>query len=341
MGFKVETGFGYTTDFSSVGKIAQQAEAMGYDTIHSSETRNDPFLPLVLVAEYTEKIKLSTAVAIAFPRSPFVTAMMAWDLQRYSNGRFVLGLGTQVKPHIERRFSMEWTAPAPRIREYIQTLRAIWDTFQNNTKPGYRGEHYQFTLINPVFNPGPIEHPYIPVQLAAVNPVNASVAGEVADGINLHPFNTMSYAKAQLLPAVQKGLDKSGRNRENFVVWGGGFLATGKNEEEIQKALFQVKNSIGFYGSTPTYKPVLEHHGWNDLAEELHKLSISNGWAKMPEIIPDEVVNEFCVIATYDDVAAKLRERYEGVVDCIDFAGYTQMISDQDVVQQIINDLKK
>jgi probable F420-dependent oxidoreductase len=255
MGFKVETGFGYTADFSKVGKIAQQAEAMGYHTIHSSETGNDPFLPLVLAAEHTEKINISTAVAIAFPRSPFVTAMMSWDLQRFSKGRFILGLGTQVKPHIERRFGMEWTAPAPRLREYVLTLRAIWDTFQNNTKPSYRGEHYQFTLINPVFNPGPIEHPHIPVNLAAVNPVNAQVAGEVADGLNLHPFNTMSYAKAQLIPAVQKGLDKSGRTRAQFQMWGGGFLATGKDEEAIQKAVNQVKTKSASTAQPPPTSP--------------------------------------------------------------------------------------
>lgn len=340
MGFKVETGFGYVTNLAEVGKIAQEAEAMGYDGIHSSETSSDPFLPLVLVAEHTSKISLSTAVAIAFPRSPFVVAMMSWDLQKFSKGRFVLGLGTQIKAHNERRFSTPWTAPAPRLREYVLSLRAIWNTFQTGAKPEYKGEHYQFTLINPMFNPGPIEQPYIPVHLAAVNPVNAMVAGEVADGIKLHPFNTISYAKAHLLPAIQKGLDKSGRSMDKFEVWGGGFLATGKNSSEVEQSIEKVKNQIGFYGSTPTYRPVLEHHGWTELSEKLHRMTVEGKWKELPGAIPQEVVEEFAVIGTYDEVAQKLKERYAGVANCIDFAEHAQMVKDHDVIQQIIRDLQ-
>jgi probable F420-dependent oxidoreductase len=340
MGFKVETGM-YAPLLADVKKYAQDTEAMGYDGLHISETSHDPFLPLVIAAEHTERINVGTAVAIAFPRSPFVTAMMSWDLQRFSKGRFVLGLGTQVKGHIERRFGMEWTAPAPRIREYILTLRAIWDTFQNNIKPSYRGEHYQFTLINPVFNPGPIEHPYIPVHLAAVNQINAQVAGEVADGIKLHGFNTMKYTKEVLIPAIQKGLEKSGRSFDNFQLWGGGFLATGKDWSHVEQNIAAVKKQISFYGSTRTYHSVLEPHGWQDLGNELHELSVTNGWAKMPDLITDEVLNEFAIVAPYDQVADKIREKFGGIVDHVDFSDSTASIEDKDAMKQIIAGLKK
>jgi probable F420-dependent oxidoreductase len=340
MGFNVETGM-YAPILADVKDYAQQTEAMGYDGLHISETAHDPFLPLVIAAEHTERIKIGTSVAIAFPRSPFVTAMMAWDLQRFSNGRFVLGLGTQVKGHIERRFGMEWTAPAPRVREYIQTLRAIWDTFQNNSKPSYRGEHYQFTLINPVFNPGAIEHPYIPVHLAAVNQINAQVAGEVADGIKLHGFNTMEYTKKVLIPAIEKGLEKSGRTIDQFQLWGGGFLATGKDWSHVEQNVAAVKRQIAFYGSTRTYHSVLEVHGWQDLGEQLHELSVTNGWAKMPDLITEEVLNEFAVVAPYDQVAAKIRAKFGGIVNNIDFSDSTASLEDKDAMKQIIADLKK
>lgn len=340
MSFKVETGL-YAPILSNVAQQAEQVEAMGYDGLHMSETAHDSFLPLVLVAEHTQRVALGTAVAIAFPRSPMITAMMSWDLQRYSNGRFVLGLGTQVKGHNERRFSVPWTAPAPRLREYVQTLRAIWNTFQTNAKPEFVGEHYNFTLINPVFNPGPIEHPYIPIHLAAVNPINASVAGEVADGIKLHSFNTIGYTKAVLLPAIKKGLEKSGRQRDQFAVCGVGFIATGKDWNAVEKNLAPVKQQIAFYGSTRTYQPVLEHHGWADVGEELHQLSVTNKWAEMPKLITQEMLDEFAIIAPYDQVADKLRERYAGVVDVVDFSNHdaAAITEDKDLMQHIITRL--
>lgn len=342
MSFKVETGL-YSPVLSDVAAQAKQAEEIGYDGLHVSETAHDPFLPLVLIAEHTEKVHLGPSVAIAFPRSPFVTAMMSWDLQRFSNGRMILGLGTQVKGHNERRFSVPWTAPAPRLREYVLTLRAIWNTFQTNAKPEFVGEHYNFTLINPVFNPGPIDHPYIPVHLAAVNPVNASVAGEVADGIKLHGFNTISYAKAVLIPAVEKGLAKSGRERSKFEVTGGGFVVTGKDWDAVERNKAKVKQQIAFYGSTRTYQPVLEHHGWQDVGDKLHEFSVTNKWAEMPNLITDEMLNEFAVVAPYDQVAEKMRERYTGIVDVVDFSdseGLTS-ITDRDVIKQIIDALHK
>lgn len=340
MGFKVETGL-YMAKLEEMAKAAKYAEEMGYDGVHTSETAHDPFLPLVLAAEHTERIEINTSVAIAFPRSPMITAMMSWDLQRFSKGRFVLGLGTQVKGHNERRFSVPWTAPAPRIKEYIETLRAIWDTFQNNAKPAYKGEHYQFTLINPTFNPGPIEHPNIPVHLAAVNEGNARIAGDVADGIRLHGFNTMSYAREVLLPAVEEGLKRRGRTRDQFEVWGGGFLATGKDWSAVERNLAEVKRMISFYGSTRTYQNVLEHHGWQDVGEKLHEMSVQGKWKEMPNLITDEMVEEFAVVATYDNVVEKMRERYGGIVNCIDFSDTAKSVEDEDLVRHLVKELQK
>ncbi len=340
MGFKVETGF-YSPKLEEVGAIAKAAEEIGYDGIHASETAHDPFLPLVLAAEHTERISLGTAVAIAFPRSPMITAMMSWDLQKYSKGRFILGLGTQVKGHNERRFSVPWTAPAPRLKEYVETLRAIWDTFQNGTKPNYSGEHYQFTLINPVFNPGPLEHPYIPIHLAAVNEGNARIAGEVADGIKLHSFNTMKYTQEVLVPSIEKGLEKSNRSRDKFEIWGGGFLATGKDWATVEKNVEQVKRMVSFYGSTRTYQGVLDHHGWTDIGEQLHQMSVNNKWDEMPKLITPEMVEAFAVVAPYDNVVEKMRERYGGTVDAIDFSDYSKDIDDQDVVRHLVRELQR
>ncbi len=339
MSFKVETGL-YAAKLEEVARIATYAQEMGYHGLHTSETSHDPFLPLVLAAEHTDRLRLGTSVAIAFPRSPMITAMQSWDLQRFSGGRFVLGLGTQVKGHNERRFSVPWSAPAPRLKEYVETIRAIWDTFQNNTRPSYTGQHYQFTLINPTFNPGPIEHPAIPIHLAAVNEGNARVAGEVADGIKLHGFNTMSYARQVLVPAIEAGLTKRGKTRQNFEIWGGGFLATGKDEAQVEQNLQEVKRLIAFYGSTRTYQSVLEHHGWQETGDRLHQLSVEGKWSEMPKLITDEMVHEFAVVATWDQVEEKLRERYAGIVDGIDFSDYVKSLEDQDLLKQIIRQLQ-
>jgi probable F420-dependent oxidoreductase len=313
---------------------------MGYDDISTAETAHDSFLPLVIAAEHTERIGLGTSVAIAFPRSPMVTAMIAWDLQRYSKGRFTLGLGTQVKGHNQRRFSVTWTPPAPRIREYVESMRAIWNSFQNGEKLDYVGEHYSFTLMTPNFNPGPIEHPHIPVHIAAVNEHNARVAGEVCDGIKLHGFNTMKYTRDVILPAVMKGLAKSGRSREQFEVCGGGFLATGKDSSAVERSMQEVKRQISFYGSTRTYQNVFDHHGWGDTTARLHEMSLQDKWAEMPSVIPDEMVEEFAVVAPYDSVAAKMKERYAGVVDRIGFGSASRDPEEQEAVRTIIKQLQ-
>jgi len=340
MGFKVDTGIS-SARLEEVPAQAQRAEALGYDGINVAETAHDAFLPLVLAAEHTSRIQIGTAVAIAFPRSPMVTAMMAWDLQRFSKGRLILGLGTQVKGHNERRFSVKWSPPAPRIREYVLALRAIWRTFQTGEPLNFVGEHYTFTLMTPNFNPGPIEHPHIPVHIAAVNEHNARVAGEVCDGIKLHGFNAMKYTKEVILPAVMKGLAKSGRSREQFEICGGGFLATGKTWSDGERAVEDVKRQISFYGSTRTYQAVFDAHGWGDVTARLHELSLQGKWQEMPKLITDDMVQEFAVVATYDKVADAIRARYQGVCDRVGFGIPIRTPEDEEAARAIIRDLQQ
>ncbi len=340
MGFKVDTGM-ESGRLEQVAAAAQNAEAMGYDGLNVAETGHDSFLPCLLAAEHTERIQVGTAVAIAFPRSPMVTAMLAWDLQRFSKGRFVLGLGTQVKGHNQRRFSVAWTPPAPRIKEYVESLRAIWDSFQTGGPLNYVGNHYSFTLMTPNFNPGPIEHPQVPVHIAAVNEHNARVAGEVCDGIKLHGFNTMKYTRDVLLPSIMKGLAKSGRSREQFEICGGGFLATGPNWSAVEQAVQGVKRQISFYGSTRTYQNVFDHHGWGDTTATLHELSLQGKWDEMPKVIPDEMVAEFAVVAPYDKVVDEVRGRYSGMVDRIGFGGAGRTAEDREALKAMIRELQK
>ena len=339
MGFKVETGL-YAGRLEEVAGFAQKAEAMGYDGINTAETAHDSFLPLVIAAEHTERINIGTSVAIAFPRSPMVTAMIAWDLQRYSKGRFVLGLGTQVKGHNQRRFSVPWSPPAPRIKEYVESMRAIWNSFQTGDKLDYVGDHYSFTLMTPNFNPGPIDHPHVPVHIAAVNEHNARVAGEVCDGIKLHGFNTMKYTKDVILPQIMKGLEKSGRSREQFEICGGGFLATGRDWDAVERSLQEVKRQISFYGSTRTYQNVFDHHGWGDTTARLHEMSLQGKWAEMPSVIPDDMVQEFAIAAPYDQVVTAISERYGGIVDRIGFGSAARGPEDDEAVRTIIRQLQ-
>jgi probable F420-dependent oxidoreductase len=339
MGFKVDTGV-YSARMEEIPAFAKHAEDMGYDGLNTAETGHDSFLPLVLAAEHTQRITIGTAVAIAFPRSPMVTAMIAWDLQRYSNGRFQLGLGTQVKGHNQRRFSVPWSPPAPRIKEYVESMRAIWNSFQTGEKLDYVGEHYSFTLMTPNFNPGPIEHPHVPVHIAAVNEHNARVAGEVCDGIKLHGFNTMGYTRDVILPQVMKGLEKSGRTRDQFEVCGGGFLATGKDWSAVEKSAQEVKRQISFYGSTRTYQNVFDHHGWGDTTARLHEMSLQDKWAEMPSVIPDEMLTEFAIVAPYDKVAEEAKKKYGGVVDRIGFGASPRTPEEEEAVRTVIKQLQ-
>jgi probable F420-dependent oxidoreductase len=297
--------------------IAREAEGLGFDGLWTAETRHEPFLPLALAAEHTRRVSLGTAIAVAFPRSPTVVAHTAWDLQAASGGRVILGLGTQVKGHIERRFSVKWTAPGPRLREYIQALRAIWDAWQARTPVNFRGEHYAVTLMTPFFAPGPIEHPRIPVYIAAVNAYNLRLAGELCDGVHLHPFHSVKYLREFALPHVDAGLARGGRSREAVARAASVFMVTGRTGDEIRRAREHARTQIAFYASTRTYEPVLAAHGWQDLTPRLHRKSVEGDWAGMAALITDEMLRVFAVEAPLDGLRAALDERYAGLLDRI------------------------
>src|SRR3954463_608887 len=264
---------GISGDLNQAAASAKEAEDAGYDGVWGAETSHDPFLPLALAAEHTQRLELGTGIAVAFARSPMTLANIGYDLQQYSKGRFNLGLGSQIKPHIEKRFSMPWSHPAPRMREMILAMRAIWDCWNNETKLDFRGDFYQHTLMTPFFNPGP--NPYGPpkVYLAAVGELMTEVAGETADGLLVHGFTTERYLREVTLPALERGLAKSGRKRADFEISAPGFIVTGGNEKEMEAAKVGTRRQIAFYGSTPAYRGVLELHGWGDMQTDLNRLS--------------------------------------------------------------------
>ena len=305
----------FPTTFDQATQTARRAEEMGFDGLWSAETSHDPFFPLVVAAQQTQRIELGTGVAIVFPRSPMVLANIAWDLQANSKGRFILGLGTQVKGHNQRRFSVPWVSPVKRLREVILSLRAIWDCWQNNSKLNFTGEFYQFTLMTPFFNPGPIEHPKIPIYISGLNPQITQLAGELCEGFYIHGFHSPKYIRETVMPNLEKGLTKAGRKREEVSLVTGTFIATGTNEDEVEKAKPPVRQQIAFYASTRTYKGVLDAHGWGDTCFRLNEKAAKGDWAGMAQEITDEMLEELGIIGTYDKVADKLKERYKGILN--------------------------
>ena len=304
------------------GAIAasRAAEDLGYDGFFSAETQYDPFLPLAFAGHETDRIELGTSIAVAFPRSPMTTAMMAWDLARLSQGRFILGLGTQIRAHITRRFSTEWGNPGPRLRDYILAMRAIWDTWQNATPLRYKGDFYEFTLMTPFFNPGPIPKPEIPVYIAGVGPWLSRMAGEVCDGFFVHPFHTARYLDSVVLPNIQEGAIDAGRQLADVELATSVFVMTGHSQSEIEEAMEPVRQQISFYASTPSYNHVLEANRW-DFGEQLNAMSKRGEWADMPAIVPDEAVLEVGVAAPIDELAGAIKERYADRVQRIGFYG--------------------
>jgi len=325
----------------AVAEYASKMEEMGYDSVITPEAGHDPFLPLMIVAEHTERLKFGTGVAIAFPRSPFSVAQMAWDLQRFSGGRFMLGLGTQVKGHNERRYSTPWPAPpGPRLRDYILCLKAIFNTFQTNERPNYQGKWYQFTLISPFFNPGPNANG-VPIYISAVNKYNCRLVGELCDGIRMHGFNTPKYTREVIIPSIEEGAQKAGRKLADIDIVGGGFLVTGANEEEVERAKPPVKQQIAFYASTRSYHPVMECHGWGEVGMRLYRLSMEGKWADMAAEITDEMLDEFAVVGTYDEVVPKIKERYFGVVTTLDFGFAIQSAEQAERLRWMVQELRK
>ncbi|MDO9445460.1 MAG: TIGR03617 family F420-dependent LLM class oxidoreductase [Dehalococcoidia bacterium] len=333
-------GTGLGVDFKEIPARARQLESLGYDIASQGETQHDPFLPLMLGIEHTQRMHFST-LAMAFPRAPYITANMAWDLAKFSGGRFVLGLGTQVKGHNERRFSVPWVAPGPRIRDYVNTVRAVWDSWQNGTKPNFESDHYQYKLTSPFFNPGPIEHPNIPIVIAAVNPFNARLAGEVCDGIAIHGFSTFKYIKEVLIPAVHEGARRAGKDPKDLQIRGGGFIVTGRTEAEVAQAKERTRRQISFYASTRSYSNVVKTHGWADEAAQLHRLSIDGKWDDMVGLITDDMMEEFCVIGTWDELPSRMREKYAGINTQIGFsAGEPKNPDEAAQIREIIQELK-
>lgn len=336
-GFLVETGV-QSDDLWRVPAAARRIEALGYSSAIAPETNRDPFLPLAIAAEHTTQLGLGTSVAIAFPRAPMVVAQIAWDLQRFSKGRFWLGLGSQVRKHNEERFSVRWTAPVARMREYIQTMRAIWDSWQNGTKPAVVGEHYRYTYMTPFFNPGPIEHPRIPVAISAVNPAMCRLAGEVCDGVRLHNFCTRTYLDQVIIPNLTRGAEKAGRTLADVELSGGGFIATGSDDQAVRKQVESIRRQVSFYGSTPSYFGVLEVHGWGALGEQLNKLSREGKWQEMAAAVPDEVVHAFAIVGRYDEIVPRVRERFRGVRR-IAFPAPAEDPREEGVVRELLQEL--
>ena len=335
---KVDGGIG---GIDGAGDMARLQEDQGYDGLWSVETGHDPFFPLLLAAQATEKVELGTGIAVAFARSPMTTAVQANDLQLASKGRFILGLGSQIKAHIEKRFSMPWSHPAPRMREFILAMYAIWESWNDGTKLDFRGDFYSHTLMTPFFSPGPNPHGRPKVYLAAVGEKMTEVAGEVADGMLVHPFTTERYLREVTIPAIERGMAKAGRSRDDrsFELSLPAFVVTGANEGEREAATGLVKSQVSFYGSTPAYRGVLELHGWGDLQTELNGLSKQGQWGEMANRIDDEILAAFSVDAELDQVAPKLLERFGGVVDRISF--YGNLTSDPEKKSDIVTALQK
>lgn len=303
-------------DFDATRASAAAVEKDGYAGLWVGETRHDPFLQLLQAAEATSTITVGTSIAIAFARTPMTLANLGYDLARYSRGRFVLGLGSQIKPHIERRFSMPWTHPAPRMREMIMALRAIWACWQDGAKLDFRGDFYTHTLMTPFFTPESHEYGPPPVYLAAVGEHMTEVAGEVADGFFVHPFTTLRYLEEVTVPALLRGRAKAGHDDlEGFTVCGPSFVTVGRTEEEMAAAVAGTKNQIAFYGSTPAYKPVLELHGWGDVQPELNALSRQGRWDDMGALITDEMVAAFSVVGAPAEAGTALVEKVGGLFD--------------------------
>jgi probable F420-dependent oxidoreductase len=307
-------------DIKTVGDQARLVESLGYDGLMTEETKDDPFVVMALAAQATTTLKVGTAVTIAFPRSPTVMALSAWTIQKMSGGRFILGLGPQVRAHIQRRYGVEPKPAGPWMRDYIKAVRAVWDCWQNRTNLDYQGEFYKIDLMVPLFNPGPIEHPEIPIHVAAVNPIMCQVAGEVADGMRPHPVCTPSYIEQVMLPAVRAGAAKAGRSLENFSVSMKPLVAAAANEEELQPKIRDARARIAFYASTPAYAAAFDHLGLQDLANEAKYLSRAQNWEALPKLISDDVLDQFAVIGTYDKVGKKLVERFGRVVTNSEFS---------------------
>ncbi len=326
-------------DLNAVPAAARAAEVAGYDGLVTSENQHEPFLSLGVAAVSTTRIGLATGIAIAFSRSPMPVANASWDLQAASRGRFVLGLGSQVRAHNEKRFSVPWSPPAPRMREYIAALRAIWRCWEKGEKLNYRGQHYTFTLMTPNFTPRSTGQPMVPVTIAAVGPAMLRLAGEVCDGVRLHGFCTRRYMDEVVLPELAAGMARSGRAREHFEISGGGFIATGRDEASVAKMAEWVRYRVAFYASTPAYWPVLEVHGLREIGEKLNAMSKAGQWDRMAGEISDDVLHLFAAVGTHPEIAREIERRFGGVADAVALSGGYGMR--QEIPPALVQDLRR
>jgi probable F420-dependent oxidoreductase len=325
-----------------IAAAAREVEEQGFDGILVPEAGgHDPFLPVLLAAANTRRVTLRTGVAVAFPRSPLVMAQTAWDLQNFSNGRFELGLGTQVKGQNERRYAAPWiAAPGPRLRDYLKCMNAMFHTFQSGQQPNYRGKYYQFTLMPQFFNPGPIDSPHVPIFIAAVNPYMGRLAGELCDGIFPHPICTAKYMNEVLIPAVAAGAHKAGRQPSDVKILVSPMVATGKDATEVERKKVFVKQRLGFYASTRSYRGPLEVHGFGDITEKLFQLSMQGRWKAMLDLVPDDMFETFVTVGTFDELGPKLKARWEGIASVIHLDLPPDLRDDAATVRRLIEALR-
>jgi probable F420-dependent oxidoreductase len=321
---------GISSQFDRVPGDASRIERLGYDGCWSAEINHDPFLPLMLAAEHTARVELGTSIAVAFARNPMTVANIGWDLQAYSKGRFILGLGSQIQPHIEKRFSMPWSRPVSRMREFVAALHAIWSTWQDGTKLAFEGDFYTHKLMTPMFVPEAQPHGVPKIFVAAVGEAMTEMCGEAADGMIGHAFTTQRYIDEVTIPTLMRGIERAGRARSDVALMCPVFVVTGEREEDLSAAAVATRKQIAFYGSTPAYRKVLDVHGWGNLQDELHRLSKQGDWDTMGTLIDDEILDAFAVVAPIDELADALKRRCAGAIDRV-MVGFPKSVPDEKV----------
>lgn len=317
-----------THDLTQMAALARFADENGFDGIWTFETAHEPFLPLVLAAEHSQRLTVGTSIAVAFPRSPMILAQIAWDLARFSKGRFILGLGTQVKGHNERRFGVKWERPVDKMREVILALRAIWDCWQNQTRLNFQGEFYQLTLMTPFFSPAPREYHRIPIFVAGVNRRMCQLAGELCDGFHVHPLHTARYLKEKILPNIETGLAKSRRTRSAIELSSSIFVIPTDDSARAAEFAAQARQQISFYASTPAYRPVFDLEGWGGVADELKALAARGRWSEMPALISDEMLERFTLRGSWAELPGRVLKKYHGLLDRVNY--YLPIVPGQD-----------
>jgi probable F420-dependent oxidoreductase len=306
-------------DLGQMPALARFADETGFDGIWTFETAHEPFLPLVLAAEHSRRLSVGTSIAVAFARSPAILAHISWDLARYSQGRFILGLGTQVKGHNERRFGVKWDKPVEKMREVILAVRSIWDCWQNRTRLNFQGEFFKLTLMTPFFSPEPHEYHRIPIFVAGVNRRMCQLAGELCEGFHAHPLHSARYLKERVLPNIEFGLAKSGRQRPSIEVSSSIFVIPADDPIELAKYESEIREQISFYASTPPYRPVFDLEGWGSTADELKAMAARGRWKEMPRLITDEMLDRFALRGTWAELPEKVLRKYDGLLDRVSY----------------------